>query len=193
MMPDVWGGGSFNDGTFQANNTIWSRETQNLDSPHGEPYNSDRWLSRNDAGNNPMLQDWRDRTGRRDTADYLAHTNYRSSIASPYKESDQSADIRLLRDQIGKEIVEHTWRALFASTDAEFDQHFNSMVNTVNGLDANGIVMDFWVNEASIRKALEDETVKQLEAARAAAGGGNADTGADNADDDDSETDDEGE
>lgn len=156
IMPDEWGGGNFNDGTFQANNTTWSKDASNPDS-NGETYNCENWKSRRTDAKYGVLQDWRDFTGQYNSQEYLDSLNHKVSLATSYSESDKSDELKIIWEQVAKCIVNYSWQAVYASSDEEYDRIVSEMTTKCKEYDPNGECLKWCENEASIRCALEDE------------------------------------
>lgn len=156
MMPDEWGGASFNDGTFQANNTTWSKDASNPDS-NGETYNADNWVSRRAATNYDITQSWRDATGCYNSQEYLDSLPHKVALATAYTESDKSDELKLVWEQVADCIVNYSWQAIYAETDEDYDRIVAEMIQKCNEYDPNGDCLAWCENEAAIRCALEDE------------------------------------
>lgn len=156
IMPDEWGGGSFNDGTFQANNTTWSRDATNPESA-GDTYNCDNWISRRTDTDYEMLKDWREFTGVYNSQEYLDAKNHKVSLATSYTESDKSDELKLIWEQVKTCIVSYTWKAVYASSDEEYDSIIAEMKQKCAEYDPEGVCLEWCENEAAIRCALEDE------------------------------------
>ncbi len=156
VMPEEWGGGSFNDGTFQANNTTWSKDASNPDS-NGETYNCENWRSRRTDAQYGILQDWRDFTGKYNTQEYMDSVNHKVSLATSYTESDKTDELKLIWEQVAKCIVNYSWQAVYAESDEAYDKIVAEMTQKCKDYDPNGECLAWCENEASIRCALEDE------------------------------------
>lgn len=156
IMPDEWGGGNFNDGTFQANNTTWSKDASNPDS-NGETYNCENWKSRRIDAQYGILQDWRDFSGKYNSQEYLDSVNHKVALATSYTESDKSDDLKIIWEQVAKCIVNYSWKAVYAKDDAEYDKIVAEMTAKCKEYDPNGECLAWCENEAAIRCGLEDQ------------------------------------
>lgn len=156
IMPAEWGGISFNEGTFQANNTTWSRDASNPDS-NGETYNCDNWVSRRAYTNYDILNDWRERTGCYNSQEYMNTTNYNVSLATSYSESSRSDELEIIWEQVKNTIVTSSWNAIYAESDEEFDKIVADMTAKVKEYDPNGECLAWCENEAAIRNGLENK------------------------------------
>ena len=154
-MSEEWGGNSFNDGCFQANNTTWSKDASNPDS-NGETYNCENWKSRRTEETYDILMDWRNKTGCYNSQEYMDSVNHKVSLATSYSESDRSDDLKIIWEQVAKCIVNSSWQAVYASSDEEFDKIVADMKNKCDEYDPEGQCLAWCENEASIRCSLED-------------------------------------
>lgn len=155
-MPDEWGGGTFNDGTFQANNTTWSKDASNPDSK-GETYNADFWRSRRTDSEYAIEQDWRDFTGFYNSDEYLNSKPYKVALATSYTEGKRSSELDLIWNQVLQVIIRYSWQAIYASSEEECNQLIEEMIQVCKEYDPNDECLAWCQNEARIRKALEDE------------------------------------
>ncbi len=156
VMPDEWGGATFNDGTFQANNTTWSRDANNPDS-NGDTYNCDNWMSRQSSLQYDILEDWRKFTDSYNSQDYLDKTNYKQTIGTSYTMSSQSDELKVIWKQVTKCITTYSWQAIYAKSDEEYDKIVAEMIQKCNEYDPNGECRAFSESEAAIRHGLEEE------------------------------------
>ena len=156
MMPDEWGGGTFNDGTFQANNTTWSKDASNPDS-NGETYNYINWKSQRKEETYDILQDWRDKYGQYTSQDYMNTTNFKVALGTPYTESKRSDDLKIIWEQVAECLVNYTWQAIYATSDDEYNRIVNEMITKCNEYDPEGLCLAWCEEEAKIRCALEDQ------------------------------------
>lgn len=156
MMPDEWGGGTFNDGTFQANNTTWSKDASNPDS-NGETYNYINWKSQRKDETYDILQDWRDKYGQYTFQDYMNTTNFKVALGTSYTESKRSDDLKIIWEQVAECLVNYTWQAIYAESDEEYDRIVNEMITKCGEYDPDGLCLAWCEEEAKIRCALEDQ------------------------------------
>ena len=155
-MPDEWGGGNFNDGTFQANNTTWSKDASNPDS-NGETYNYINWKSQRTDETYDILQDWRDKYGQYTSQEYMNTTNFKVALGTSYTESKRSDDLKIIWEQVAECLVNYTWQAIYAENDEEYDRIVNEMITKCGEYDPDGLCLAWCEEEAKIRCALEDQ------------------------------------
>lgn len=160
-MPDEWGGNSFNDGTFQANNTTWSKDATNPET--GERYNCDTWASRLLSTDYDILLDWRKWASGQAGKDivtsqqYMDSCNHKTTIASAYSESNMSDDLKIIWEQVATCIKAESWKAIYAKDDAEFDSIIEGMKKSCEEYDPNGQCLEWCNNEAAIRYKFEQD------------------------------------
>ncbi len=156
VMPDEWGGGYFNDGTFQANNTTWSLDASNPDST-ADSYNCENWISRRVDTEYEMLKDWRDMMGCYNSQEYMDSVNHKVALATSYTESKRSDDLELIWNQVKTCIVNYSWQAIYAETDEDYEAIVAEMRKKRDEYDPNGECLQWCYDEAAKRCALEDE------------------------------------
>lgn len=156
-MPDEWGGGTFDEGTFQVNNTTWTLDASNPDS-NGETYNSDRWRSQRKDSTYEILMDWREHTGCYDSQEYMDNkTNYKVALATAYTESAQSDDLKVIWKQVATCVKDYSWKAIYSTSDDEYNKNVEEMKAKIKEYDPDGQCLNWCLNEASIRKSFEDQ------------------------------------
>lgn len=156
MVPDEWGGGSFDKGALQVNNNTWTIDANNPDSS-GDTYNASQWRSNRTGATSDIQQDWMDFTGNYDTTEYLDNKPYKLSMATSYKESSRSADLKLIWEQVATAIVDYSWKAIYAKDDAEYNSIVAEMIKKVKQYDPDDLCLQWCIEEAAIRKALDDQ------------------------------------
>lgn len=155
LMPEEWGGATFNDGAMQLNNTTWSLDDVNPET--GERYNDEFWASKqSETGLNDSDQDWRDVTGVTLVEDYMENTNYNVSVATTYSESKRSTELDVIWEQVATCIKDYSWRAIYATSDEEFDSIVSEMRGRVKSYDTQDQCKNWGINEAAIKNALQE-------------------------------------
>ncbi len=156
MMPEEWGGGNFNDGTFQANNTTWSKDASNPDS-NGETYNYINWKSQRKDETYDILQDWRDKYGQYTFQEYMNTTNFKVALGTSYTESKRTDDLKIIWEQVAECLVNYTWQAIYAENDDEYNRIVNEMITKCGEYDPDGLCLAWCEAEADLRCSLEDQ------------------------------------
>lgn len=146
--------GTFNDGMLQLNNITWAQGAENPDSAEGECFHQSTWLSRQGEAKNDTEADWREKTGCSGTQEYLDSCKYTMIPAVNFAESTRSPELDLKWQQVIKAIKEGSWNAMYAKTDAEFQQIVDNMRSACNGYGYDECVE--WCREqAAARFALQ--------------------------------------
>lgn len=146
--------GTFHDGQLQINNTTWDLDAINPDS-NGERYNCDFWASNLEKAKCDMEQDWRDYNGCISTEEYMESGNYLVSLASAYTSGKKGEEFQTKWDQTKKCIVDGSWKAIYAKSDAEFNDIVNQMIEDAKAYYYDECV-EWSLQEAALRKAAED-------------------------------------
>ncbi len=155
MMPDEWGGASFNEGTFQANNNTWSRDARNPESTN-DTYNCENWVSRRASLNYDILNDWREFSNAYNTQEYMNSRDYKVLLGTSFSIASQSDELKVIWKQVTKQVTTSSWQAIYAKTDEEYDKIVADMIQKCNEYDPNGECKAYSLGEAEKRKALDD-------------------------------------
>ncbi len=132
MTGDYEGTGTFNDGTFQFNNTTWTINAENLDTPNGTKYNYQYWKSYQQPAKNDTEQDWRDYTGCTSVQEYLNGGAYKVAPGTAYQEAEMDNDMETTWNLVKDVIVTYSWRAIYAANDEEYEQIVQEMIDQAN-------------------------------------------------------------
>ena len=146
--------GRFTDGRFEINNTTWALDSENPDS-NGETYNWEFWESNRESARNELEESWREFTGFSHHQEYLASKNYKIAIGSSYSEGRKTSELKVIWEQVIKDIVDNSWLAIYAANDGQFNFHVNNMINNAK---AHGYqkAWDWSANKASLRWEAEE-------------------------------------
>lgn len=150
--------GSFSDGAFQIANSTWSIDATNPES-NGESYNSVNWKSNLSKAGSEIEQDWRDFTGSTGINDYMEKDDYVVAPGTSYTKGVKDDMLKTTWSQVTTCIKNDSWKAIYAKSDAEFDKIVERMTKSAKeyGYDK---CLEWSLNEASIRKGLEDALAK---------------------------------
>lgn len=157
-VPEEWGGGSYADGISALN--FPTVNVNDVDPDTGYPYNATMWPSELEKSNgNALNQDWSSHMGGYSTTmEYLeANDMIAVSPGSSYMAPQEDSQITTLRGSIKTEIVNSSWKASFASSEAECDKILADMRETVKGLGIDEVL------------AVDMKNAKDQDAARKAA------------------------
>lgn len=146
--------GTFEDGNFKMNNTTWAPDTLNTDS-NGETYNYKNWESFATEAGSEIEADWREYTGCDTPDERLGQTNYRLAPGTTYVAGVRSDELQVVWNQVATCIKDSSWKAIYASSDEEFDQIVADMIKQAEEYGYADCVA-FQENEAKLRAAAED-------------------------------------
>lgn len=146
--------GTFEDGNFKMNNTSWALDTQNPDS-NGETYNYRKWASFTTEPGSEIEADWREVTGCVTPDERLKQTDYIVSPGTTYSGGVRSDELQVVWNQVTTCIKDNSWKAIYAKSDAEFDQIVADMIAQADEYGYDQCV-EFQENEAKLRAAAED-------------------------------------
>ena len=146
--------GKFGDGSFQINNITWDDMVINPDS--GEPYNKRFWKSYQPEAQNAAEADWRAFTGATSTHEYMTNRPYVVSLGTPYSDGVKSVEFKSTWEQVCKEIVDSSWRAIYADSVVEFREIVDDMIAAAMDYGYEECV-EWSLKEVEIRKAFEDQ------------------------------------
>ncbi len=146
--------GSFQDGMNQLNNTTWGIDSLNPDSK-GETYNYKKWESFVTEAQSEIEADWRNVTGSTTPDEYMGKTQYRLSPGTTYSGSPKPDDLMVLWNQVAECIKTNSWKAIYASSDEEYNKIVADMIAQANEYGYADCVA-FQENEAKLRAACED-------------------------------------
>lgn len=146
--------GSFEDGMNKLNNTTWGIDSLNPDSK-GETYNYKKWASFVTDPQSEIEADWRNVTGSTTPDEYMGKTKYRLSPGTTYSGSPKPDDLMVLWNQVAECIKTNSWKAIYASSDEEYNKIVADMIAQANEYGYADCVA-FQENEAKLRAACED-------------------------------------
>ncbi len=154
-MPSPYSG-TYNDGSLQLNNNTWSISATNPDG-NDEKYDWNTWKNTLLGSVTDILQDWRNFTGYVFYDNYLESKGYTVAPGTTYTTTTMPSDLKTTWEQVADCIVDYSWKAIYATTDAEYDKIVDEMKTKAYAYGYEECYQ-FYLNEAAIRKALEDAT-----------------------------------
>lgn len=154
LMPEEWGGATFNDGAFQVNNITWAAADTNPES--GEPYDRTYWASEQVEGGRCAAEaDWREKTGCVTVTEYMENTDYVVDVLTTYSARTQDAELKTKWEQVATCIKEYSWRAIYAKDEAEFNKIVGEMRMKALSYGYNECIQ-YSKEEAAIKNALQE-------------------------------------
>lgn len=140
------------DGNNETGIQLWALDAVNPVS--GERYNDEFWASQATEAGSDIEKDWREKTGTNSYQSYMETTNYMVSKMSTYAESPKSDDLKVTWAQVKKDVVDGTWKAMYATSDEEFDNYVQTMIDDAKGHGYADCV-EWSENEAALRFSCE--------------------------------------
>ncbi len=132
-VPEELGGGSWNDGNNQVNQ--WMVAGVEMNPVTGETFSSDYWASYIKQNDTATTKEWTEKFGAANEVEYLKENGMLEPVPSVNLAlAIDTTDIALIRSQCGDQVKTTSWKAIFAADDAEFDQLWDDMCTTLNGL-----------------------------------------------------------
>ena len=163
-VPEDWGGGSYTDGISALN--FPTVNVNDTDPETGYSYNATMWPSELEKANaNALNQDWSEHMGGYSTTMEYLEANDMIAVApgSSYMSPQEDSQITTLRGSVKTEIVNASWKASFASSEAECDKILKEMRETVKGLGIDQ-VLEVDMKNAKDQDAARKAAVKSYEA-----------------------------
>ena len=149
--------GTFEDGNFKINNTTWALDTLNTDS-NGDTFNYRAWASYNSEAGSDIEADWRAYTGCNTQNEYMKTVGYRLAPGTTYSGGVRSDELQVKWNQVADCIKTNSWKAIYASSDAEFDSIVADMISQAESYGYAECI-EFQENEAKIRAAAENDAL----------------------------------
>ena len=132
-VPEEYGGAGYSDGNNAINQWIVSSISTNPNT--GEPYGNTHWSSWKEATATKTKNEWSARFGVAEPVDWMKAHNallVRPSVSVSLPTED--ADITVIRNQVGQEVKDDSWKMIFASSEAEFDAMWDEMTTNLDSL-----------------------------------------------------------
>lgn len=85
---------------------------------------------------------------------------HKVAVGTSFTDSKKDADFKIIWEQVTKCIVTNSWKAVYASSDEEYDKIVAEMRQQVKDYDPDELCRAFSYTEAERRHALEEEARK---------------------------------
>lgn len=112
--------GKFIDGSFKINNETWSYDATNPDSK-GETYNWKNWASNVTPAKSDIESKWRAWSKATSPDGYLGQRKYILAPGTMFTEDPVGETLKVKWNQIADSIKKHSWNAIYAKTDSEYN------------------------------------------------------------------------
>lgn len=146
--------GAFEDGNFKMNNTTWALDCTNPDS-NGETFNYKAWASYSSEAGSEIEADWRAVTGCDTFAERMRQTEYRIAPGTTYSGGVKSDELSVVWNQVTDCIKNNSWKAIYAQSDAEFDEIVADMIAQANEYGYEDCIA-FQMEQVELRAAAEN-------------------------------------
>ncbi len=154
LIGEFEGTGDFNSGSLQINNTTWSMDAFNPDS-NGERFNYKYWRSYLATSAGEIEDDWRSHVGYSTIEDYMKSTNYKIAPSTTFVLASKEGEFKTTWSAVTEVITTYSWKALYATSDAEYERLVNEMIAQAKAYGYDECVQ--WsLEQAAIRHALEE-------------------------------------
>lgn len=151
-VPEEYGGGTWGSGTQQFNTAIASKFDTNPET--GEPYDSKLWSSYLEDERTQQDNEWAERFGAYDPQTYLeVHDMVEVIPGNAYVAEGESMDLTNARNQCHSEIIQASWKMVFAESEEEFSQIWESMKENLTGMGFDDVVEADMQNIEKIKAA----------------------------------------
>jgi len=148
--------GPYRLGSFEHNNTTWSLDAVNPESPSGLTFRYTNWPSTELAKVvRPIEQAWRDWSGFVKEDEYIRNNGSTVAIASTYSANRRDRELLTIWEQVTLTIKQGSWNAIYASSDAEFDAIVAQMITDAKAFGYDQCV-EWIIPEAEARKNAEN-------------------------------------
>jgi putative aldouronate transport system substrate-binding protein len=149
--------GTYKDGMFQINNVTWALDASNPLTT-GESYNKISWASQKTPAKYGIDADWRKWAKADSPNDYLVKGKYILSPGSMFTEDPLPDTLSVKWNQIRTTIQNGSWKAIYAKTDAEFDETVAQMTKDANSYGFADCLA-FTTKQVARRAAAENEAM----------------------------------
>ncbi|MCL2819875.1 MAG: hypothetical protein FWD38_03490 [Oscillospiraceae bacterium] len=148
--------GQYKLGTFEHNNTTWSLDAVNPESPTGQTFRYRNWPSFELVRVvRPIEQAWREWSGFVKEDDYITNNGSTIAIASRYSATRRDRELLTIWTQVTNTIKEGSWNAIYAESDDEYDQIVAKMITDAHAFGYEQCI-EWILPEAVARKNAEN-------------------------------------
>jgi len=146
--------GMFQNGISKFNCNLWAKDTVNPEA-NGQTYNTSTWPNITGKQTNyAVMNEWLSYYGVETKDEYMKKFEYSVSAPHTYVESETDDDFSTKRDAISAIIRQGTWDAIYAESEAEYNEIVNKMIEDANNAGYEEVVA--WGEEqAKLRAAAE--------------------------------------
>jgi putative aldouronate transport system substrate-binding protein len=156
-MPPPYSG-KWIDGSFKINNESWSYDAANPDSK-GETYNWRKWASNLTPPKTEIEAAWRTWAKANTPDDYLGARKYILAPGTMFTEDPIPESLKVAWKQIADSIKNNSWKAIYATSDAEFNSIVDAMTKEVKSYGFDDVLA--FTKAQVARRAAAENAVKK--------------------------------
>ena len=156
-MPESWGGGSYVDGNGAQTINFPAVNGNSIDPETKESFNVRVWKTQLAKPLDPTTQDWSNRMdGAKNTMQYLEKTG-KSTVAPgvSFSPAEAPSQLSVVMGQIDTKIISHSWKAVMAKNQAEYDKEIDAMISEAEGLGYKDVLKFDTEQVTNWRKAMK--------------------------------------
>lgn len=140
-IPAEFGGGVWDDGRNQINNTTFKSTAINPD--NGDPYDYQLWTSTLQKSPTKLEENWRAAMNANNAVDWFVKNDkiaVQKAIytGNPYVE--MSDDLKQKQGQVASVVKEYSWKLIYANDEAHFNQLKDELITKAKGLGYDEVV-----------------------------------------------------
>ena len=139
QVPEEQGGGLWADGQCQINQ--WIVGSAEISPLTNEYYESGLWASTLKANETTTAKEWTEKYGAKNEVEYMNAQGQISMVPNNNVPlGSDTTDIALIRSQCGDLVSDTSWKMVYASDDAQFEQMWDDMTEQLEGLGWDQLV-----------------------------------------------------
>lgn len=112
-----------------------------------------KWYSDNYSSYDNALSQWSEYTGFDSTDEYIENTGYTVYPVTSYSMPSISMDYTVSEQEIANDLCTYSWNAVYADTEAEFDEIIDEMCSSVTSRYGYDKVIEFYEEQLELYKA----------------------------------------
>lgn len=140
-IPAEFGGGVWDDGRNQINNTTFKSTMINPD--NGDPYDYSLWTSTLAKNPTKLEENWRAAMGANTAVEWFVNNDkiaVQKAIYTGQPYVEMSDDLKQKQGQVASVVKEYSWKLIYANDEAQFNKLKEEMINKAKGLGYDDIV-----------------------------------------------------
>ncbi len=161
-MPEEWGGGGYKDGECKLNTRFYPLSDTNPET--GEPYSGQEWSSTKELLRTTLDEEWTEKYGAEDMIEYVEKQDMLSVMpGNEWVVPIEDSELQIKRTQCDTQIIETSWKMVYAADEAEFEQLWSDMKAKLTGLGYDDVVAADTEYLAALKAAIDDSIASMEE------------------------------